>query len=62
VRLDEAFTADQATAATRVVYQATGIDPDDPASWPAPVLRFAGTNHPVVTATITTARLTGALD
>lgn len=48
VRLDDAFTAEQAQAAVSVLYGAAGIDPEDPSSWSSPVIRIDGSTHPVV--------------
>lgn len=61
-RLDEAFTVEQAEAASAVLLQLAGVDADEPATWPGPVRRVQSTSDPAVTATITTPRLAAALD
>jgi hypothetical protein len=42
VKLPQAFTAETAAACRREIWQATGCDPDDPATWTKPVIRLDG--------------------
>ncbi len=61
-RLDHAFTAEQAATASDVLFRLAGVDAAVPATWPGPVHRVAGSGDPAVTATISTPRLSGAID
>lgn len=40
VRIEHAFPRDQADAARALLWEATGCNPDDPATWTAPVIRL----------------------
>lgn len=60
VRLDGAFTAQQAAAAVDAILEEAGVAPSPP--WPQPVVRLAGSVHPSVVETITTPRLSAAID
>jgi len=62
VRLDGAFSAEQAQAAVSVLFGGAGIDLEDPSSWNPPVVRIDGSTHPLVVETINTSRLTAAID
>lgn len=61
VRLDQAFSTDQAAAAVTALLDQAGIDPAAD-SWPGPVHRIPGTMAPAVVATINTPRLVRAID
>lgn len=62
VRLDGAFTRTQAEVASSVLFEQAGIDLTDPATWTEPVVRIAGSSDEAVIETISTDRLTGAID
>jgi hypothetical protein len=40
VRIDEAFSQDNAAAARSILWQALDLSPDDPAGWTQPVIRL----------------------
>lgn len=62
VRLDQAFSTEQAAAAVTALLDQAGIDPAAEEHWPGPVHRIPGTMAPAVVATINTSRLVGAID
>jgi hypothetical protein len=62
LRLDAAFPPEQAQAACVVAWRALGVDPDDPATWTAPVMRLPYLADPEVVACATTPRLHAAFD
>src|SRR6478609_9054636 len=62
VRVDDAFPRGEADAARAILWQATGCDPDNPATWTRPVIRLGMfTEAPFVTAA-NTPRLHAAFD
>lgn len=62
VRIEHAFPRDQADAARALLWEATGCNPDDPATWTAPVIRLGMfTQGPFIEAA-NTPRLHAAFD
>lgn len=62
VRLDQAFSTAEARAAASSLFASGGVDPDNPATWPGPASRIAGSSDPSVVATINTDKLAAAID
>ena len=62
VRLDDAFPADLAATCRAALFTGTGIDPDDPATWPGPVHRIGFRSDPCFRQTANTAPLHRAYD
>ena len=62
VRIDDAFPRERADAARAILWQATGCNPDDPATWTQPVIRLGMfTQAPFIEAA-NTPRLHAAFD
>ena len=62
VRIDDAFSREQADAARAILWKATGCSPDDPQSWTQPVIRLGMfTQAPFIEAA-NTPRLHAAFD
>lgn len=47
VRIDEAFSAEQAAACREKLWLATGLSPDAPSTWKVPVIRIGEIAHPL---------------
>ncbi|WP_114951397.1 phytanoyl-CoA dioxygenase family protein [Sphingosinicella terrae] len=47
VRIDGAFSRDMAATACDILWREAGCDPDDPATWPGPVVRLGHQAEPV---------------
>ena len=62
IRLEQAFDADLAERCREVLWSMLDVDPLDPASWTAPVIRIPGSAHPDLVAAIMPPPLGGALD
>jgi hypothetical protein len=62
VRLDRAFTRQQAEAARAILWKATGCSPDDRATWTQPVVRLGMFTHPPFVDAANTPRLHAAFD
>lgn len=62
VRIDNAFTREQADEACIFLWRETGCDPDDPSTWTKPVIRLAGYGGPLFDAIINAPVLHSAFD
>ncbi|WP_375451510.1 phytanoyl-CoA dioxygenase [uncultured Devosia sp.] len=62
VRIDNAFPRQLADEARAFLWQQTGCDPDDPATWTRPVIRLGGYGGPIFDAVCNTPLLHGAFD
>ncbi len=62
VRIERAFPREQADAARAILWQATGCNPDDPATWTAPVIRLGMFTQPPFIEAANTPRLHAAFD
>jgi len=62
VKIENAFPARLADACRALLWQATGCDPDDPASWTRPVIRIGEMGHPPFQKTANTPVLRAAFD
>jgi hypothetical protein len=62
VRLDNAFSADLATACCDILWRDAKIDPADPQTWTRPVIRLGGYSQPPFRGAANTPTLTAAYD
>ena len=62
VRLDEAFSAQQAADARALLWPAAQLDPDAPSTWTRPAIRLGMFPQPECVATANTPRMRGAFD
>ena len=62
VRINQAFPREYADAARVILWQATGCDPEDPATWTQPVIRLGMYSQPPFIAAANTPRLHAAFD
>lgn len=62
IRLDDAFPRALADEARQILWKATGCDPDDPATWPKPVIRLGMFTQPPFVDAANTPRLHAAYD
>ena len=62
VRIDDAFPRVFADEARRILWKATGCDPDDPATWTKPVIRLGMFTQPPFVDAANTPRLHAAYD
>jgi hypothetical protein len=62
VRIDEAFPRALADEARAILWQATGCEPDDPATWTQPVIRLGMFTQPALVGAANTPRLQRAYD
>jgi len=62
VRIDEAFSAEQAAACREILWRATGLSPSDPATWKLPVVRIGEIPHPLFREVAKTPALVAAYD
>ena len=62
VRLDAAFPRELADQARTILWEATGCNPDDPASWTQPVIRLGMFTQPPFVDAANTPRLHAAFD
>lgn len=62
LRLDRAFERDVAAACVAELWRSLHVDPSDPSTWTAPVLRIVGSSAVPLVDAINSARLVGAID
>jgi hypothetical protein len=62
VRVDRAFPRETADAARAILWEATGCNPDDPATWTRPVVRLGMFSQPPFVEAANTPRLHAAFD
>lgn len=62
LRIDKAFPREIAHAAREILWQATGCDPNDPATWTKPVIRLGAFTQPPFIEAANTPKLHSAYD
>ena len=62
VRIDEAFPSELAAACREKLWLATGLAPDAPSTWTAPVIRIGEISHPLFREAASTPALVAAYD
>src|SRR5690606_37563946 len=62
VRVDDAFSREQADACRALLWRATGCAPDDPTTWTQPVIRIGDIAHPLFREAANTPQLHAAFD